>query len=596
MLQARAEETPDSPALTCLNGKKASSLSYRELYRGALIAAHALREQGVANGERVLIIVSEAASFSKTFFGVLLAGGVPVPLAPPFSVRADDLAVYDESLKSFIDSSGADVCVAETRLLLVLQARLQALKPSLACMAPLEDGPLLEQVTMPSVDAPALLQYTSGSTSQPTGVRLTHGNLMANIGAIERALVGRPDDVVVTWLPLFHDMGLIGGLLTAMYAGVPIVSLTPQAFVKNPLCWLEAISAYRGTITVGPNFAFGYCLSRITDEDLARLDLSSVRVILNGAEPVDPGLIDKFEARFAAAKLSLGTIMPVYGLAESCLAVAFADPKKRLVDTIDADLLEAERLARPIASGSRGRTLVSVGRAIPSQQIRIADDDDRTLGEREVGEICVRGPSVMSGYWGRPDASARALRNDWLHTGDLGYIAGGELFIAGRKKDLIIVRGRNYSPEDIELNLQRVKGIRKGRLAAFATDGAAGIIIAAETSLEDPTERADLCKEIRQNVSRHHALTVLEVALIPRGALPKSTSGKVRRQATKLAYVDGTLGQGGAREASFSFTDLVTLQLVVRVMRGLLLMTHQFARRRAAFLGETWRPRITSRP
>jgi len=566
MVAARAAATGDATGLT-MAGKKPTSLTYGDIFESARVSAAALREQGVQGGVPVLIIVQDAADFVATYFGVLFAGGIPVPLAPPLGRRAIDLEAYDRSLSRFIASSGARVAVVDGKLLLILRERLHAIDPSLRAMVPTTRGAPLanDELARPQPGDTALLQYTSGSTSDPKGVQITHRNLMSNIAAIESVLVGHPDDVCVTWLPLHHDMGLIGGVLTAMYAQVPIVVLRPQDFAKRPISWLKAISEYRGTITVSPNFGFGYCLSQIPIEELTGLDLSSMRVILNGAEPVNADLVSRFEEHFAAAHLPAGTVMPVYGLAEATLAVAFSRPDARVVDVVDADELETAGRAVPAASGARSRTLISVGVPLPTVEVRIAGDDG-TVSDRRVGEICVRGPSVMAKYWCQPEATAETIRDGWLHTGDLGYVADGKLFITGREKDIVIWHGRNYYPEDIEANVAKLHGVRKGGLAAFAPDGADGVVVAVETRLSGAAERERLTLCIRETVADHHGLPVCDVVLLDPGTVPRSTSGKVRRRACQHQYEQKRLG--AARKPA-------GLSLVHRLVRSSLIWAAQ---------------------
>jgi acyl-CoA synthetase (AMP-forming)/AMP-acid ligase II len=409
----------------------------------------------------------------------------------------------------------------------------------------------------PGPDDLALLQYTSGSTSSPKGVALTHANIVANMGLIGDAIT-TPDSVGLSWLPLYHDMGLIGAALGALYTRVPLLLMPTTLFVKEPASWLRAISAFGATITLAPNFAFQHAVRHVSLEQVADgTSLQTLATALNGAEPVDAAAVAAFEDKFAAIGLRRGTVRPVYGLAESSLAVTFSDPGELVVDDVDADELERQAIARPAAEGARVRRFVSVGRALPTQELYVVDAGDRPLPDRHVGEVIVRGPSIMRGYYRRPQESAAALAGGFLHTGDLGYLADGRLFLTGRSREVIIRYGRNYYPADIEAVAGQAGGAGRGAAVAFST-GEAGdtrIVIVVETRLRQSGDLLQLERLIREGCHAAFLFGPDEVRLVPLGAIPRTTSGKVRRNECRRLYLAAALPAIGARSASVPGDD-----------------------------------------
>ena len=541
---ARAAQTPDKPAFTLLRtGRAAEVVSCRELAHGVRAAAGRLQREGLERGGRVVLVFATDRASILTFYGILAAGGVPVPYPPPFSLKAGELDAYDAALDAVLRDCGATLLVAPARTMLVLRGSLERAHPGLRLLTPGPEGEGAASLPDLSPDDPALLQYTSGTTGRPKGVRLTHGNLLANAEAIRLAIDPIPEDVTVSWLPLFHDMGLIGTLITTHYGGVPLVLMRPQAFVKDPASWLRAISDHSGTITVAPNFAFHLCVQRVRSDQAEGLDLRSLRIALNGAEPVNVRAVERFHAAFSGNGLRSHVVRPVYGLAEATLAVTFSGPGPCRTDTVDAGRLERVRVAVPARAGARRRTLVSVGRPLHGVAVRIIDEHGQHLPEREVGEILVRGPSVMLGYHGQAAATAEVLARGWLRTGDLGYLADSELYVTGRGKDVIIRYGRNYDPQDLEALASEVDGVRTGSVAAFAVAGARGdgVVLVAETRLEDPAALAAAEREICRRLLRAFQFRPDEVYLVPPGVVPRTTSGKVRRRLCRERLLAGRL-------------------------------------------------------
>lgn len=543
MIAIPAEEETDRVALyLCHHGAEPENVRWGELWHEASAVAAQLQEGGLRPGQRVLLILPTSRAFVTGFFGIIMAGGIPVPTAQPSILKGQSLLTYQDLLHNIADDSGAAFCITRTRLLEVLHEGLCQVNAQIRFLDAEAPARAVAPCTIvaPDSEETAFLQYTSGSTSRPKGVMLTHQNILANLKSIKSKL-HRPGTVTVSWLPLYHDMGLIGSLLTSLYSQSPVVLMPPKAFIKDPTRWLRAVSDYRATITVAPNFAFRYCVRAIDLEDLPGVRLDSLRIALNGAEPVDQVAVQQFEEKFEALGLRRGTVCPVYGLAEGTLAVTFSDPGPLVTDTVNADCIEQDGEAVPATPMDRSRTFVSVGRAVPGVQVRVVDETGQTLPERQVGEILVKGASVMKGYYRSPVGTAEALRDGWLYTGDLGYQAEGRLYIAGRRKDLIIRHGRNYHPEDIEFQVTRIGGIGNRSAVAFSIeqDGDTTLVVVAETRIRKP----DALAEMKQNLilQVHHAFLFGpdEVCFIKPGTIPRTTSGKVRRQETKRRYLNG---------------------------------------------------------
>jgi acyl-CoA synthetase (AMP-forming)/AMP-acid ligase II len=544
VLSRPAAVSPDLVAVRLLqNDRTGEALTYGGLWRAALRAGARLRREGLRAGDRVVLALPTSREFFETFFGTLAAGGVPVPFAPTTSVQGPRLAAYMEAAGNVVEDAGAALFVCAPKAAEALRPGLASLSPHtrLVCMCDAGTFDDAEAIT-PARPAPhetALLQYTSGSTSRPKGVVLSHRNIIANAEAVAQNFV-TPETVCVSWLPLYHDMGLIGTFLMSLYCRTPVVLMPPPLFIKDPASWLRAISDFRATATVAPNFAFGYAARAAAPEALEGVRLDSLAVALNGAEPVDLEAVEMFQEKFAAYGLPEAVVRPVYGLAESSLAVTFADPGPLLVDEVDAERLEHEGHAAPAAPGVRARRFVSVGRPLATQEVRIVDADGSTQPERRVGEVVVRGPSVMRGYYRRPEETAEALGGGWLRTGDLGYLAAGRLYLTGRRKDLIIRYGRNYYPQDIERLTARVEGVAAGGAAAFGVERGAEtlVVVVAETRLRDEERRRQLVRRIREACQDSFLFGPDDVRLFAPGGIPRTTSGKVRRLACKQLYLD----------------------------------------------------------
>jgi 1-acyl-sn-glycerol-3-phosphate acyltransferase len=549
MLRWHAERTPDRIHIHLRNDDGTETpITYGELVPNAAALGGGLRQLGITKGDRVALMLRTERAFFETFLAALMIGAVPVPLYPP--VRAEDLLAYTLRQQGILRNAEARVLVtfAEAERLATL---MRGQVPSLDAIT-VADRLRTERSQAAgerlSPDDPALIQYTSGSTGDPKGVLLTHANILANVRAIGEAFEIRSDDVGVSWLPLYHDMGLIGLWLGALYFGAPVAIMSPLAFLSRPSRWLWAIHAHRGTISAAPNFAFDLCAAKISDTELQGIDLSSWRIAVNGSEAVSPDTIDRFTRRFAPYGFKAESMCPAYGLAESSVALTLGALRRApRVDHIAREPFERAREIQPVSAGDpRVLRFVSCGRPLLNHDVRILDGSDQPLGERVEGRIHFRGPSVTRGYFRNADVTRAAMHDGWMDSGDLGYQADGELFITGRQKDLIIQGGRNISAVEIEAITSSVPGIRPNCVAAFGIpDPATGterVVVVAETRDRNPTQREALRRMVREAlVTGIGSPPDMVVITDPRTVL-KTSSGKVRRSAMREAYLKGTLG------------------------------------------------------
>ncbi len=523
-------------------------ISYGRLWEDSAAIAGGLLERGLRGRETVALMLPTGHEFLSSFMGVLEAGGVPVPLYPP--ARLEGLEEYLERQSMILADAGACLLLTEARIRPLL-SRLRRAAPSLreilTAAELLASGPPLQEPRGAGED-PALIQYTSGSTGRPKGVLLHHDNLLANVRAIAGALALSPADVGVSWLPLYHDMGLIGSWLTCLHHGVPLTLLPPTSFLARPERWLWAIHQRRATLSPAPNFAYELCARRLPDEALEGLDLSSWRVALNGAEPVSPATLERFSRRFRPHGFRPEAMTPVYGLAECSVALAFP-PLGRgpLVDRVARAAFESEARARPAAADDPGALeFVCVGRELAAHEIRIVDESGRDRGEREVGRLVFRGPSATDGYYKNPQATASiSLPGGWLDSGDLAYRAGGEIYVCGRLKDLIIKGGRNLVPQEVEEAAATVTGVRRGCAVAFGVPnaelGTESLVLVAETRVGDRAERERLAGAVVARVAEAVGVPPDHVLLVEPGVVPKTSSGKLRRSATRELFLSGAL-------------------------------------------------------
>ena len=524
-------------------------VTYAGLFQGAAAVAAGLQARGIARGEAVAIMLPSSKEYFFSFLGILMAGGVPVPIYPPLrrSQIEDHLRRHQAILSNC--RARALITIPEAKALgRILRSQVESMRevvnvedlsvaPGQYHRVPLSPGDL------------AFLQYTSGSTGNPKGVMLTHANLLANVRAITNAVKIDDTDVIVSWLPLYHDMGLIGAWMGALYNAVPFVVMSPVDFITRPERWLQAIHRYRGTLSAGPNFAYELCLKRLSDDMLEGLDISSWRVACNGAEPVSPDTALRFCERFAKYGFRRETLMPVYGLAECSVALTFPPlGRAQVIDRIERDAFTRRGEAVPAREeDASALRFVGCGRPLPGHEVRIVDSAGHELPERREGRIQFKGPSATSGYLDNPEATKRLKHGDWLDSGDLGYVAAGELFITGRKKDIIIRAGRNIYPSELEEAVGGIPGIRKGNVAVFgASDPASGtekLVVLAETRETDSAALERIRAEINGLAGDLVGTPVDDIVLAPPQTVPKTSSGKIRRAASRELYEKGLVGK-----------------------------------------------------
>lgn len=562
-LSTQAEQIPARRAFTFLDSKSAETwLTFRALHLRSLNLAAYLLQFG-RPGDRVLIISQPGLNYITAFFGCLYAGMIAVPAYPPNPFRVERSLPRLRAIAADATPRLAlcDQPMLDTRTSVVEQAPefgtipwipLESLPPDAAASW---RHPLIQPHTL------AFLQYTSGSTGSPKGVMVSHGNLMANIQMILTRFELAPGDAHVCWLPPYHDMGLIGGLLTPVVAGVGSTLMAPMTFLQNPYRWLEAISRCGATVSGGPNFAYDLCAAKPLTPQEAALDLSRWRLAFNGAEPVRLPTIERFAAKFVPCGFRREAFYPTYGLAESTLMVSLAPYGTRAV-TVDAGELSLHRV-RFCSPGPAAVGLASCGTAGPDHDLVIADPQTCSpCPDPEVGEIWVRGASVAQGYWNKPAESAAIFQarlatgeGPFLRTGDLGFLQEGHLYITGRLKDLIIVDGRNLYPQDLEATVEGCHpALRANSSAVFPVDiaGVERIVVAAEverTFISSyrqtggvPAAQQALLAAVRKAVSQQHEVRVHSILLLKPGHIPRTSSGKIQRHACRSGFLSGTLG------------------------------------------------------
>ncbi|MGV9616926.1 fatty acyl-AMP ligase [Nocardia xishanensis] len=551
-ISQRAADAADRIAYTFLPDGENESHSWTFGEVEQLSRALAARiSQDAAPGDRALIVAPDSADFVLAFLACQFAGVVAVPVYPPFPVTSPRRA---QTLRTIAEDCGATavLCAApeQTRGLLTgAVPELDRLR-WIGIAADPQGAQDFEPVPVTGADV-SFLQYTSGSTSAPKGVVVTHDALMHNQEVIRQSMGFHPGTRFVGWLPLFHDMGLMGTVVPVIYAGGRAVLLPPLTFVQRPVRWLRAVTRYRATITGGPNFAYELCCRRIPAADREGLDLSSLEVMFNGAEPIRAETLTKFAAEFAGHGFDSNAFYPCYGLAESTLMTT--GPRRgtgAVTLTVSRDEL-AEGRVTPGAD----QTLVGSGRVSLHRELLIVDPDTRIPApDGQVGEIWIGGPDAALAYWGNDAATRDTFRAEtvapqsgpYLRSGDLGALIDGELFVVGRRKDLVIIGGRNYYPQDIEHTVENADPrIRRGCTAAFAVDREGGeeLIVVAEVKADADPDIAALTATLRAAVTVDHSITPARVVLVRAGTVPKTSSGKLQRRATRTAFEDGTLDE-----------------------------------------------------
>ena len=537
--------------------------SFQDTLRESMRLGTAIQQLKIRRRDRVALIIPDHQSFVGAFLASLLAGAVPTPIYPPSSLLKVD--AWLETTTAILESAQPTAILTVEWIRPLLWTRAASIGARLVTLPELSADREIQIPDHIDFDDVAFLQFTSGSTGRPRGVMVTHRNIAENCAGIMGEFLGSTaDDIGVSWLPLYHDMGLIGFLFAPVFARRPAILLSSLGFVKRPSLWFELIHKHRATITFAPNFGYALAARRITTEDLARWDLSCLRVAGCGGEPIAADTLRSFANRFAQAGLRRDALLPCYGMAEATLVVTYTGiGTDWRCDRVDAERFRDNAVATSTKSESEFLEFVGCGRPISRHSVRIIDEEGRVVPERVIGEIEFSGPSVTAGYFGNPEATADAYRQECLRTGDLGYISQGELFVTGRKKDLIIIRGRKYAPQVLEWLVGGLKGIRAGAVVAFGRAGRSGtedLVIVCEAATSNA---AAIETEVRSCISEQLALLVGDVVILRPGTLPKTSSGKLQRSKTRQMYVEGTLRRMANEKRPTQF-DRLLLKLRLR--------------------------------
>jgi acyl carrier protein len=544
-LEYHVERQPQRLTVFLYEEQKQTQITYEGLWAGALRYAAHLSEAGLTPGQTVAIMLPTCADYLYCFYGVLLAGGVPVPLYPP--ARLTTIEDHMTRHVGILKSCGAAIMVTipEAKpLAWLLRAQVESLRAVLVPADFAASVPAFAPVRGRGGQI-GFLQYTSGSTGNPKGVVLTHSNLLANVRGMGKAARATQEDVFVSWLPLYHDMGLIGGCFATMYLGFPVVLMSPLAFLSRPSSWLRAIHRHRGTISGGPNFSYELCLRRIADGEMDGIDLSTWRFAFNGAEPVSPETMRAFSDRFSKNGFNENAMSPVYGLAECTVGVAFTPPGAPWrMDALDRETFSRTGEAMPARpSDPAPLKVVGCGNVIEGHDLRVVDAAGLELPDRNEGQLQFRGPSATSGYYRNPEATRALFQGEWLNTGDRAYLSEGMVYITGREKDIIIRGGRNISPYELEEAVGDLPGVRRGCVAVFGSmDAASGterLVVLAEVRQLDPSSAEMLRTKINGLAVQLIGAPADDIVLAPPHTVPKTSSGKIRRVAAREYYERG---------------------------------------------------------
>jgi acyl-CoA synthetase (AMP-forming)/AMP-acid ligase II len=560
LLRHRATQQPRQTGFLFLRDNNPENdlehLSYAQLDEKSRAIAAVLQQSG-APGQRVLLLHQPGADFVAAFYGCLYAGAIAVTTYPAHRGRLKQaLPKIGELLKDAECSTiltTSDVAAALTEA----WKEIMSGEPPLVLASDTISSANADHWHNPAAgrDTVAFLQYTSGSTSRPRGVAITHGNMLHNSEVIARGFESDSYSVGISWLPPYHDMGLIGGVVKPLYVGFPVVILSPYAFLQQPFRWLQTITKVEATVTGGPNFAYDLCVRKVTEEQRSKLDLRSWKIAFNGAEPIHPETMENFSKMFAPCGFNPKAFYPCYGLAESTLYVsggkALTGPK---VAWLDRDKLEAGAAVKVKANQEDAKAVVGCGHAAVGHKVIIVDPKNRqACAEGRVGEVWISGPSVAAGYWNRPEESAKtfcarlAVNNEgpFLRTGDLGFLMSGELYVTGRIKDIIIINGRNLYPQDLEVAAQESHpGLQPFGGVAFSVehDGQERLVIAQEVQREFlRADSAEMIAAIRQAIVRDYDVQAYAIALLKPGQVPRTSSGKVRRSLCRTSLMARTL-------------------------------------------------------
>lgn len=541
-----ASKTPDRVALHyCKTGQEDVPISYGDIVEKARPWLAALRHHGVTQGEVVLVILEPSEELIYSYWAAILFGAIPSVV--PFQTEKLLPEQYTKELKALISTSKPTAIVTAPKYKAVTDEAVGNARSVRAILTAEDLESVFDQDVFPGTerdsDEIVLLQHSSGTTGLQKGVALSHRAVIQQLEDYGAVLQVNERDVIVSWLPLYHDMGLIAGFLMPLLLGIPLVLLSPFDWVRSPVLLHKKVSKYRGTLSWLPNFAFDFCAQKIRADDLETLDLSSWRAVINCSEVVQSTSLRKFRERFEPYGLRENAPQACYAMAENVFAVTQTDlTSSPMEDRIDADLFRSERVASAPREGFKAMVKVSSGTALPNNEIRITDDAGVVLDERRVGNVLIKSKSLLTEYYNRPQESENAFDGDWYRTGDLGYMVGSELFVTGRKKELIIVGGKNIFPQDIESVVYDVDGVKEGRALAFGlyneSKGTEDVVVIAEVPHADAQQKEDIKKEIMVQVTRKSAVALRNIYLVDAKWLIKTSSGKISRYANKAKYLE----------------------------------------------------------
>ena len=555
-LERLYSEKPHHVAIHCITEEGVDHISIRSLLDGATGIAREIRKAGVRPGEAVIIILPHSRELIEVFFGSLLCGAVPSIL--PFLSEKLDPARYAQSLMALSEITRPAAIITDPVFVeevhTAVRGNGRAVPVLVAKELYNERNQIFERLSdsSPSVDAVALLQHSSGTTGLQKGVALSHRSILSHIDNYAQAIDMNPEDVVVSWLPLYHDMGLIAGFVMPILLGATLVLMSPLAWVRAPYMLFLAVSRYKGTLTWLPNFAFNFCSLKIRDRDLEGVDLSSWRAVINCSEPMREESHRQFLERFRGHGLGENALATCYAMAENVFAITQSRIGTEInVDVIDRNKFKERHIAQPCDTEEKSIAFLSAGMPLVNTEIRVLDEAHNTLPERAVGEIALRSDCLLTEYYRRQDLTDQAFTAGWFLTGDLGYLADGELYVAGRKKEIIIVGGKNVYPQDLETIANEMPGIHPGRAVAFGIFneelGTEDVAIVAEGENEPPEDRQQLVESLRRTINRSSDIAVRYVTIVPRGWVIKTSSGKLARDANREKFVDEFLNESANR-------------------------------------------------
>jgi acyl-CoA synthetase (AMP-forming)/AMP-acid ligase II len=547
MLRRSWEECPEKTALTVLlAGKPDQPICYRQLLRGAAAWQRTFAREGIQPGEVVILIMQHSVELMYAYWGAILHGAIPSIM--PFLTEKLLPERYRADLASLVGITRPECVVTyrdfEPEVHLALGEHSSVRRVIVSDTVDAEGEVDFEQMggLKRSPQDIVLLQHSSGTTGLQKGVALSHQAVLNQLASYSEAMLLDEKDVIVSWLPLYHDMGLIAGYLMPILLRVPLVLLSPFEWVRSPVRLLQAVTQYRGTLAWLPNFAYNFCAQKIRERDLEGVDLSTLRAISNCSEPMRYESHEAFRTRFTPYGLNPTALCTCYAMAENVFAVAQGGIRHPVViDEIDRHAMQTEKQAIPATAGQPSVKMVSAGPAIPNVEVMVADEKGNRLPDRTIGELALRSNCMLTEYYHRPDATEKALRNGWYFTGDYGYMVGEQVYVAGRKKDMIIVGGKNVYPMDLEELAMQVPGVHPGRVVAFGVfneqAGTEDVVIVAEVDTQDQTELERIGDAVRQVVTRGSAVALRHVHLVGAKWLIKTSSGKTARGANKEKFL-----------------------------------------------------------